>query len=268
LRLRVDMTRATVSTPSAPRLLMSSTRLVCGLNPSTAASWHVAAAMVEAMPYPARASDFHLGAPVHASDGHHVGSLHRLVVDAESWDPREIIVQETKRFSGHVFAAGAGLLTDDIIVPMDRVARVAHDRVDLTIPVADVRRLPPYLSFHYAPVEGRDVANMAIRVLSSGYGGAIGPRLVEAADKAPGEIEIRPGENVMLGHDGHKFGQVRDVLFDEGELVGIVVHPTGLLTHDVVIQVRFLDRSDDTSLFVSMTPDEVERLAAFGEAAG
>jgi sporulation protein YlmC with PRC-barrel domain len=224
--------------------------------------------MVVAMPGPPSVSDFHLGAPVHASDGHHIGSLHRLVVDAESWDPREIIVQETKRFSGHVFAAGAGLLTDDIIVPMDRVARVAHDRVDLNIPVAEVRRLPPYLSFHYAPLEGRDVANMAIQVLSSGYGGRPGPRLIEAADKASGDIEIRPGENVMLGHDGQKFGQVRDVLFDDGELVGVVVHPQGLLAHDVVIQVRFLDRSDDAALFVRMTPEDVRQLQEFREPAG
>ena len=35
----------------------------------------------------------------------------------------------------------------------------------------------------------------------------------------------------------------------------------GFFTHDVVVQVRFLDRSDDLALFVRMTPDDVASLA-------
>ena len=66
--------------------------------------------------------DFHLGAPVYSRDGRHVGSLHRLVIEAESWEPRQIIVQESGRFSGHQLGGGARLLTDDIIVPLEDVA--------------------------------------------------------------------------------------------------------------------------------------------------
>jgi uncharacterized protein YrrD len=65
---------------------------------------------------------------------------------------------------------------------------------------------------------------------------------------------------VMIGHGGEKLGTVQDVLFDEGELVGIVVRRTGLFGHDVVVQVRFLDRSDDLALFLRMTPEDVKRL--------
>ena len=85
------------------------------------------------------------------------------------------------------------------------------------------------------------------------------PLLDETADKAEGDIEIRHGENVMIGHGGEKLGTVQDVLFDEGELVGIVVRPNGFFDHDVVVQVRFLDRSDDMALFVRMTPEDVTR---------
>jgi len=89
------------------------------------------------------------------------------------------------------------------------------------------------------------------------------PRLEETADKPDGDIEIRHGENVMIGHGGDKLGTVQDVLFDDGELVGIVVRPAGLFTRDVVVQVRFLDRSDDLALFVRMTPEDVAKLAEF-----
>jgi hypothetical protein len=71
----------------------------------------------------------------------------------------------------------------------------------------------------------------------------------------------------MLGHQGVKFGRVRDVLFDGGELVGVVVHPEGFLNHDVVIQVRFIDRSDDAALFVHLTRDDIARLEEFRAAA-
>jgi uncharacterized protein YrrD len=86
------------------------------------------------------------------------------------------------------------------------------------------------------------------------------PLLQETADKVEGEIEIRKGENVMIGHAGEKLGTVQDVLLDEGELVGIVVRRTGLFGHDVMVQVRFLDRSDDMALFLRMTPEDLKRL--------
>jgi uncharacterized protein YrrD len=82
----------------------------------------------------------------------------------------------------------------------------------------------------------------------------------EVRDKALGDIEIRKGESVWLGHTGQKLGKVHDVLFDDGELAGIVVRPSGFFEHDVVIQVRFLERSQDGALFVHMTPEDLKQL--------
>jgi sporulation protein YlmC with PRC-barrel domain len=208
-------------------------------------------------------ADFHLGAPVYSSDGRHVGSLHRLVVDRESWVPHEIIVKENARFSGHLLAEAAGLITDDLIVPLDKITHVAHERVDLSLTSSEVRRLPPYLSYHYAPIEGRQ---LAIDMVSAGFGGGTPyPQTAEEADKPTGDIEIRQGENVMLGHTGHKLGEVRDVIFDEGDLVGVVIRPEGFFQKDVVVQVRFLERSDDAALFVRMSPEDLEQLKSFAQ---
>jgi uncharacterized protein YrrD len=65
----------------------------------------------------------------------------------------------------------------------------------------------------------------------------------------------------MIGHGGDKLGTVHDVLFDDGELVGIVVRANGFFAHDMLVQVRFLDRSDDLALFLRMTPEDVRRLS-------
>ncbi|HEY2705267.1 MAG TPA: hypothetical protein VGL20_16420 [Candidatus Dormibacteraeota bacterium] len=208
--------------------------------------------------------DFHLGAAVHSSDGKHIGSLHRLVVDREGWDPHQVIVKESVRFNGHYLALYAGLMTDELIVPVSAIAQMSHDRVDLSLTSKEVRQLPPYLSYSLAPLTPKEAALDDVSVV---LGAARVAPEIETADKAERDIELRPNENVMLGHDGHKLGHIRDVLFDEGELVGVVVHPVGFLEQDVVVQVRFLERSDDGALFVHMTPDDLRNLPPFHPAA-
>ncbi len=205
--------------------------------------------------------DFRLGAPVHTADGHHAGSLVRIVVDGESWDPRALIVRETNHFSGRTLAPGAGMLVSEVIVPFNAIASATEDGIRLTLDKRATRALPPYLSYQYRPLERGDGLRYAAALAGGSLGvGPMFPLLQETADKAEGDIEIRKGENVMIGHAGEKLGTVQDVLLDEGELVGIVVRRTGLFGHDVVVQVRFLDRSDDMALFLRMTPEDVKRL--------
>lgn len=205
-------------------------------------------------------ADFHLGAAVFSSDGKHLGALHRVIVNRDTWEPSQIIVKETRRFSGHFFAPGAGLITDDIIVPLAALAHVQHDRVELSLTSEEVRRLPPYLSYHYESMSGSEALVAALSGL-----GATGMRepLVETAAKSDGDIEIRQGESVMLGHQGQLLGHVHDVVFDDGELVGIVLRPHGILQHDVILQVRFLERADDLSLFAQLGREDLEKLQPF-----
>jgi sporulation protein YlmC with PRC-barrel domain len=207
-----------------------------------------------------RLADFHLGAAVHSSDGRSVGTLHRMVVDQDSWEPHRLVVKESPGFSGQVLALAAGLVADELVVPLSAVTQVSRDRIDLSLTSREVRALPPYLSYQVAPVDPGDAIVQDIDIV---LGAPPVPQQVAEADKEPGDIEIRSGESVMLGHEGHRLGQVRDILFDEGELVGVVVHPVGLLQQDVLVQRRYLERSDDGALFVAMTPDDLRRLEPF-----
>lgn len=198
---------------------------------------------------------------MHTSDGYHAGTLKRFVVDGDSWDPHSLIVEETEWFSGRVLAPGSGLLVAEVIVPLDAVARVSPGDVRLTLDKHETRGLPPYLSYHYAPLQPGDQWRYAAALVGS-VAGAF-PRIDADRNKSEDEIEISRGERVMIGHSGAVLGTVQDVLFDEGELVGIVVRPNGLFKHDLVVQVRFLDRSDDLVLFVRMTPEDISNLAEF-----
>jgi sporulation protein YlmC with PRC-barrel domain len=204
-------------------------------------------------------ADFHPGARVETSDGKHVGSLHRLVIDRDSWDLKEIIVKETGLFSGHLLAPGSGLLIDDVIVPLDDVASVTHDSVRLLATAAEVRQMAPYMMYGYAEAQPGDT----LRVIAAQAGlGGYWP-YSETARKTVDELEINQGENVMLGTTGRRLGRVRDVLYDGRELVGVVIHSDGLWQHDVVLQVRFLDRSDDLALFAHLSDRDLERLEPF-----
>jgi hypothetical protein len=128
---------------------------------------------------------------------------------------------------------------------------------------SDVRRQPPYLSHHFKQLSVRNAALEDVDVLTGGIGI---PNVEETANKEKGQIEIDDGENVMLGTTGHRLGRVRDVLYDQGELIGIVIRPEGFFKRDVVLPVRFIDRADDMALFARLTESDVERLKPFVDA--
>lgn len=203
--------------------------------------------------------DFHFGAPVFAANGVHVGELRRLIVDEESLDPHSIVVKETRHFSGHYFA-GAALIEDDVAIPLSDVSSAHHDRVDLRIDAAAVRQTAPYLSYHYAPLTGRDAGRMLLAEI--GQSASVAP-FIEEAHKGLDELEITPGENIMLDRTGRRLGSVRDVVFDSGEVIGVVMRPAGFFTEDVLLQVRFLERSDDLALFAHLTEDDLRHLQPF-----
>lgn len=202
--------------------------------------------------------DFHFGAPVYASDGTHVGSLQRLIVDEESLDPHAIVVKETRRFSGHGIG-GSALLEDDVAVALADVRSVHRDRVELAADSTAVRHTEPYLSYRYAPLTRGDAARYVLAQVGQS---AYIPKLNEEAHKRLDELEITPGENIMLGRTGRKLGTVRDVVFDGNEVIGVVMHP-GLFKEDVLLQVRFLGRSDDLALFAHLTEDDLQHLQPF-----
>jgi sporulation protein YlmC with PRC-barrel domain len=203
--------------------------------------------------------DFHFGAPVYCSDGRHIGSLRRIIVDRESLDAHSIVVKESRRFSGHYLAATA-LVEDDISIPLSQVWQATHDRVVLTISSADARHVAPYLTYQYAPLTQSDALRIAAAMMTQT---PYVPNLVAEAHKRLGELEISVGENIMLSRTGKRLGTVREIIMDDGEVVGVVMRPSGVFKEDVLLQVRFLGRSDDLTLFAHLTEADLMHLKPF-----
>jgi sporulation protein YlmC with PRC-barrel domain len=208
-------------------------------------------------------SDFRLGADVLASDGRKVGTLERVVVEQEGFDLRALVVKEEESFAGRLLAAESLFITDEVVIPIGAVDSATHDVVQLSMSGPDVRRQPPYLSHHFRPLTVETAALGEADVLT---GGMAMPSVEETAAKGPGEIEIARGENVMLGTTGRPFGQVQDVLYDNGELIGVVVRPEGFFKRNVVLPIRFISRADDMALFAHLDESDIEQLKPFAEA--
>jgi sporulation protein YlmC with PRC-barrel domain len=203
--------------------------------------------------------DFHFGAKVVSADGRHVGFLNFMIIDGESFDIHAIVVKETRHFSGHYVAATA-LMEDDISIPVGAVKDVTRELITLSTTSAEVRRTEPYLTYHYALPEKGDAGRLLMaQVAQTGYA----PHLVEEAHKRLDELEISRGENVMLGHTGQKLGTVQDLVLDDGELAGVVIRPEGFFKEHVLLQIRFLGRSDDLALFAHLTAADIARLEPF-----
>lgn len=210
---------------------------------------------------PANAQDFHFGASVHSSDGRHVGSLRRLIVDGESLHVHGIAIQESAGFSRRFFG-GRGLIEDDIAVPIAVIATVTHERIDLTVPVHDLHRLPPYISYQ---MRGEGGPSGPLGYVVAGYGGSAGmvPALDEIHLIAPGEVEVVSGEKIFIDDGSVELGEVVDVLLDDGELLGVVVRPRRFFTEDVVLQVRFLHRLEAGHLDASLSSEQLQGLTPF-----
>jgi len=208
-------------------------------------------------------SDLRLGADVVSSDGVNVGTIVSLLVDADGFTPRALVVKHEESLAGRVLAAEKFFTTDEVVIPITAVESATHDQVRLSMAAPDVRRQPLYLSYR------RPEPTTEEAVLEEGQliGGGLGlPKVEEVANKPDGEIEIDRGENVMLGKTGRRLGRVEDVLFDHGDLIGVVIRPDGFFKRDVVLPKKFINRADDMALFADLSESDIEQLKPFVDA--
>jgi sporulation protein YlmC with PRC-barrel domain len=205
-------------------------------------------------------SDFRLGADVVDNAGHKAGTLVSVIVDENGFDPRALVVKDEASLAGRLLAGEKLFTTDEVVIPITAVESATHDAVRLSLAGPDIRRQPLYLSYRREPLTAEEAVVEQGELLGGGLGL---PKVDEIANKPDGAIEIDGGENVMLGTTGHRLGTVRDVLFDHGKLVAVVIRPEGFFKRDVVLPISFIDRADDLALFAHLDESDVEKLKPF-----
>jgi sporulation protein YlmC with PRC-barrel domain len=208
----------------------------------------------------AELSDIRLGSDVVSSDEVNVGTIVSLLVDADGFTPRALVVKHEESLAGRVLAAEKYFTTDEVVIPITAVASATHGLVHLSMAALDVRRQPLYLTYRRPePTPGESLVEEG-QLITGGLGL---PRVEEVANKSDAQIEIDRGENVMLGATGRRLGRVEDVLLDHGALIGVVIRPEGFFKRDVVLPIRFINRADDMALFADLTESDIEQLRPF-----
>jgi sporulation protein YlmC with PRC-barrel domain len=205
-------------------------------------------------------SDFRLGSKVVDSQGHTAGTLVSIIVDEQGFDPRSIVVKDEVTLAAHLLSNEKLMTTDEVVIPITAVESATHELVTLSMSAAEVRKQPLYLSYRPQSETAGEVLLEEGELIG---GGLALPKLDEIANKPDNAIEIDRGENVMLGTTGHRLGRVEDVLFDHGELIGVVIRPDGFFKRDVVLPTRFINRADDMALFADLTESDIEQLKPF-----
>jgi sporulation protein YlmC with PRC-barrel domain len=208
----------------------------------------------------AELSDIRLGSEVVSSDAINVGTIVSLLVDADGFTPRALVVKHEESLVGRVVAAEKFFTTDEVVIPIAAVESATHGLVHLSMAAQDVRRQPLYLSYRRPAPTTEEAVVEEGQLITGGLGL---PRVEEVANKSEGQIEIGRGENVMLGATGHRLGRVEDVLLDHGELIGVVIRPEGMFKRDVVLPIRFINRADDMALFADLTESDIDELKPF-----
>jgi sporulation protein YlmC with PRC-barrel domain len=208
----------------------------------------------------AELSDLRLGWAVVSADAVNVGTIVSLLVDADGFTPRALVVKHEESLAGRVIAAEKFFTTDEVVIAITAVESATHGLVHLSMAAEEVRRQPLYLSYRRPAPTTEEAVVEEGQLITGGLGL---PKVEEVANKSDGQIEIDRGENVMLGTTGHRLGRVQDVLLDHGELIGVVIRPEGFFRRDVVLPIRFINRADDMALFADLTESDIEQLKPF-----
>lgn len=210
----------------------------------------------------ARSEDFRLGARVVDRDGKAAGTLVRVLVEQDGFDPKALVVQDKTSLVGRLMAAERFFITDEVVVPISAVASADHEAVHLSMTCDQVKRQEAYINYRFKPESPGEALLKEAQLLG---GGLALPDADEVADKPSGQIEIDRDENVMIGESGHRLGRVLDILYDDAELIALVVRRDGHGHGDVVLPIRFVSRGDDMALFADIEQSDIDKLLPFEE---
>ena len=216
--------------------------------------------------------DLHAGVDVYSSDGHKLGTLHRIVLKRSDLSLLSVVVEIGFLRSGHKLWEGGIGLDYDRVVPAQAVASATDERVGLNLTAAQFKDLPEYTEEHYesphdltpGDFDIPDLVNEAVRVASA-LGSTPNTWLVERLNKPLDSIDVVNDMDVWRVEPHQKIGDVERALFNEaGRLQAFVVRRGFLLTRDVILPARYIvDVIDSISIRVEISDGELDQLREY-----
>ncbi|HEY8448098.1 MAG TPA: PRC-barrel domain-containing protein [Thermomicrobiales bacterium] len=215
-----------------------------------------------------------LGQEIVSRDGEKLGSLDRVVVNAENHHLENLVVHQ-------------GIFSGQKLVDIDLIDHIEPERIVLSLSAAEARNLPDFVATQYveAPADAHDrykpawaasglgagriiyagpVASVAYPggwVPPSGSIDAEPPVVENVSNLPPQDVMISEGTSVV-GADGEKLGKIDRVIFgDGGALSGLVVKVGFLFKRDVTIPIDAVAEVGTDRIRLNVPAKSVQRHA-------
>lgn len=215
-----------------------------------------------------------LGMDVVTSDGEKLGTVQRLVLDANSKQITKMIV------------SGGFLGGEDRIVDVSMVVGQNADAIQIDLPKSEAEELPTYVTeqFVEVPQDHYDALPFGMPAATGAgfylYGAPYAGRGYEGSsdsffDAAPADAPIVENRSNLaetdtlisdgtdvVGADGEKVGRVEEVYVgDSGEITGFLVKKGLIFRHDIRIPMDWVREVDGETVHLSVTASEAETRA-------
>jgi uncharacterized protein YrrD len=215
---------------------------------------------------PTYPTDLNTGAEVYSSDGHKLGELSRFVLRRGDFSITHIVVKLDKG----VFPTA---YEDDRVLPVDTMASVTTDRIDLNLTAEAVEAAPEYSDEYFEAPQDVSPGEFDIPDVVNRLGQAAammnsvsGAWQVQRMNRPLDSLDIREGLGVWRGEPHTKVGEVERGLFDAqtGQLQALVLKRGFILHHDVILPVRYITEViDDVSVRVDISDEEIAQLRRY-----
>lgn len=219
--------------------------------------------------------DLHIGTDVKGSDGSHLGTLSRIVIERDTGAVTHLVVDPGLVESGNLFAPGGWEKPRERVVPLSLLKDADDKRVLLSCDEEAFEQQPLFERQYYADYDQLDALPPRFRLgelinyiaSAAGIGGAPyeGPGIIQY-NEAPGAAEIAEGTPVWRREPHEEIGEVERVLFDPQtqRVSALVVHGSGIVGHkNVVLPIAAVADIQDEVIHVTLNDAELDALADY-----
>ena len=209
--------------------------------------------------------EINIGAAVF-SNHREVGKVEQVVLDCESYEASHLVVKH-----------GGPLQPQHLLMPIGWVTNAEHNRVYINHSEEELTDLPNFETQHYARLDGLDQEhlehprskvkpadwiNYFVPLVTRSLGEAYSPPGVVVTDSllSANENAIPRGLPVESS-DGHKVGEVQEVLFSEPDwrLSGVIIGRGFIRTHPLRVAADWISRISGDKIVLNRSKAQVEQ---------
>lgn len=191
--------------------------------------------------------EFKEGTSVYTIDHREAGSIQRVVIDPETNQVTDIVIQKGIFFK------------DDKVVPIVKVTSATEEGITLACTVEELKELPPLLIKQIKPGEEAQNFNSSM----GGMFGAVpsGPEVVpETTRTIPEDLVALKEGAVVMSQDNKRVGNIERIFTDEGKVTHFTL-AQGLLTKsEKSIPMEWATMVSEDEVDLSVEAQKIESL--------